>query len=258
MEVKTIRAITSAPGLVDNLPQTVEPTTGLEPVNLFLTKEVLYLLSYVGLYLLIIPETPQTCQGRLTIFGGEGRIRTSEGVAGRFTVCSLWPLGNLTTFFAIYIPTVPAAIKPLELLEGAHRLSLLSPLAPVAYFGIWSWRWDLNPQPADYKSAALPIELRQPRVRNIPHSLLISKPKFTLVFKTTDVLELVKYDTQAQLPQYQKRWSFLKAPLPCASVISALILIVLDGHNAEPGKFSWSYKDGILCKAPIRKRKRAK
>ncbi len=25
-----------------------------------------------------------------------------------------------------------------------------------------SWRWDLNPQPADYKSAALPIELRQP------------------------------------------------------------------------------------------------
>jgi hypothetical protein len=26
----------------------LEPTTGFEPVNLFLTKEVLYLLSYVG------------------------------------------------------------------------------------------------------------------------------------------------------------------------------------------------------------------
>jgi hypothetical protein len=26
----------------------VEPTTGIEPVNLFLTKEALYLLSYVG------------------------------------------------------------------------------------------------------------------------------------------------------------------------------------------------------------------
>ena len=26
---------------------------------------------------------------------------------------------------------------------------------------MWSWRWDLNPQPADYKSAALPIELLQ-------------------------------------------------------------------------------------------------
>lgn len=25
--------------------------------------------------------------------GGRGRIRTSEGIAGRFTVCSLWPLG---------------------------------------------------------------------------------------------------------------------------------------------------------------------
>jgi hypothetical protein len=25
----------------------------------------------------------------------------------------------------------------------------------------WSWRWDSNPQPADYKSAALPVELRQ-------------------------------------------------------------------------------------------------
>jgi hypothetical protein len=29
-------------------------------------------------------------------FIGEGRIRTFEGIADRFTVCSLWPLGNLT------------------------------------------------------------------------------------------------------------------------------------------------------------------
>ena len=27
----------------------MEPTTGIEPVNLILTKDVLYLLSYVGL-----------------------------------------------------------------------------------------------------------------------------------------------------------------------------------------------------------------
>ena len=26
---------------------------------------------------------------------------------------------------------------------------------------LWSWREDLNPQPTDYKSVALPIELRQ-------------------------------------------------------------------------------------------------
>ena len=36
--------------------RTVEPTTGIEPVNLFLTKEVLYLLSYVGLYCLLRME----------------------------------------------------------------------------------------------------------------------------------------------------------------------------------------------------------
>src|SRR5438105_13527501 len=29
--------------------------------------------------------------------GGGGRIRTSEGFADRFTVCSLWPLGNPST-----------------------------------------------------------------------------------------------------------------------------------------------------------------
>ncbi len=29
--------------------QLMEPTIGIEPMNLFLTKEVLYLLSYVGL-----------------------------------------------------------------------------------------------------------------------------------------------------------------------------------------------------------------
>ncbi|EAR57559.1 hypothetical protein SKA34_08233 [Photobacterium sp. SKA34] len=29
-------------------------------------------------------------------YGGGGRIRTFEGSAGRFTICSLWPLGNPT------------------------------------------------------------------------------------------------------------------------------------------------------------------
>ena len=32
----------------------------------------------------------------------------------------------------------------------------------------WSWRWDSNPQPADYKSAALPIELRQRELKSQP------------------------------------------------------------------------------------------
>ena len=34
----------------------------------------------------------------------------------------------------------------------------------------WCWRWDSNPQPADYKSAALPIELNQ-RSNNQPTRL---------------------------------------------------------------------------------------
>ena len=28
---------------------------------------------------------------------------------------------------------------------------------------LWSWREESNPRPADYKSAALPTELRQPK-----------------------------------------------------------------------------------------------
>ena len=35
--------------------------------------------------------------------GGQGWIRTIEVGDGRFTVCSLWPLGNLPTIFG-YVP----------------------------------------------------------------------------------------------------------------------------------------------------------
>ena len=61
-----------------------------------------------------------------TLNGGQGWIRTTEVTDGRFTVCSLWPLGNL------------------PILKN------------------WSWWTDSNPRPADYKSAALPTELHQP------------------------------------------------------------------------------------------------
>ena len=78
-----------------------------------------------------IPPFPQV--------GGQGWIRTTEVSDGRFTVCSLWPLGNLP----MNDPDHPAQRwRAVDLEEE-------------------SWRWDLNPQPADYKSAALPIELRQ-------------------------------------------------------------------------------------------------
>ena len=53
---------------------------------------------------------------------GRGGFEPPKVKTDRFTVCCHWPLGNLP---------------------------------------IWSWRLESNPQPADYKSAALPVELRQ-------------------------------------------------------------------------------------------------
>src|SRR5512139_431214 len=40
----------------------------------------------------------------------------------------------------------------------------------------WSWRWDSNPQPADYKSAALPIELRQQTVFSLKKYIILPFP----------------------------------------------------------------------------------
>jgi hypothetical protein len=68
--------------------------------------------------------------------GGGGRIRTSEGYADRFTVCSLWPLGN-----------------PSMLSFNVFVVSMLS--------RSFSRREDSNPRLADYKSATLPTELRR-------------------------------------------------------------------------------------------------
>jgi hypothetical protein len=44
----------------------VEPTTGIEPVNLFLTKEVLYRLSYVGPEIRTHPSVPNSSPVFLT------------------------------------------------------------------------------------------------------------------------------------------------------------------------------------------------
>jgi hypothetical protein len=87
----------------------------MEPINygahnrirtgdLFLTKEVLYRLSYMGLELervMGIEPTPSAWKAEVlplnytrraesptASIGGGGRIRTYEGCAGRFTVCS--------------------------------------------------------------------------------------------------------------------------------------------------------------------------
>jgi hypothetical protein len=51
----------------------MEPTTGIEPVNLFLTKEALYLLSYVG-------------WPNIMTYGAGNGIRTRDPQLGRLTL----------------------------------------------------------------------------------------------------------------------------------------------------------------------------
>ena len=43
-----------------------------------------------------LDEKSTNLVSRLMLFsGGEGWIRTTEAISSRFTVCPLWPLGNL-------------------------------------------------------------------------------------------------------------------------------------------------------------------
>jgi hypothetical protein len=107
-------------------------------------------------------------------FGGGGRIRTSEGVADRFTVCSLWPLGN---------PSVETSV-----------------------LSAWSQRRDSNPRPADYKSAALPTELRWP-----------SKARKNKTVK-------------------RRRRSLVKKPCPCMGQLLKRIYLIPPKFNSKSSK----------------------
>ena len=156
----------------------MEPTTGIEPVNLFLTKEVLYLLSYVGLSTGWRPSTtsgryppgrPRLAPVRLTfpscqILGAGNGIRTRDPQLGRLTLYQL-SYSRLT-----HLPCVPPIGvcwwrgEDSNLRRLSQQIYSLPPLATREPLHTWSWRWDSNPQPADYKSAALPVELRQQRL----------------------------------------------------------------------------------------------
>ena len=58
-------------------------------------------------------------------------------------------------FFKLFLMERVMGIEPTYLAWKARAL-------PLSYTRIsWSWREESNPQPADYKSAALPIELHQ-------------------------------------------------------------------------------------------------
>ena len=94
----------------------------------------------------------------------------SKAYAGRFTVCSLWPLGYLSAVRRCNGSAAPSrrspTSKPLSdttntmlrrLLPTGTRLSKCAALATTKRS-----RWpDSNWQPTDYKSVALPIELHR-------------------------------------------------------------------------------------------------
>jgi hypothetical protein len=79
----------------------VEPTNGIEPLNLFLTKEALYLLSYVGnllgdisLFRIIFHQTA---------FGAGDEIRTRDIQLGRLKLYQL--SYSRSCDFRLYPPT---------------------------------------------------------------------------------------------------------------------------------------------------------
>ena len=92
-------------------------------------------------------------------YGGGRRIRTSEVV--RRQIYSLFPLATRESLQGRSVSASPKI----------HLLPCIwSFLLCRSIHCLWSWRWDSNPQPADYKSAALPIELRQRKISFIHKS----------------------------------------------------------------------------------------
>ena len=89
--------------------------------------------SFDGPHLTFSSKAKNRPFGRFFALVGEDGFGPSKLKSNRFTVCPLWPLGNSPIF-------------SFALLDATKR---------------WSWWTDLNPRPADYKSAALPTELHQ-------------------------------------------------------------------------------------------------
>src|SRR5260221_11999129 len=109
--------------------------------------------------------------------GGRGRIRTSVARKER----QIYSLLVLATHPPV-LEKIPAKRQPHYSQKQIHRLSAASEntkrtrvkrhqpvnfefqdslrLTPLQNFW-WSWRRELNPRPSDYKSDALPAELRQ-------------------------------------------------------------------------------------------------
>ena len=65
----------------------MEPTTGIEPVNIFLTKEALYRLSYVGSKL--ATDSRYALKNNLNVVWSGDEIRTRDIQLGRLKLYQL-------------------------------------------------------------------------------------------------------------------------------------------------------------------------
>ena len=83
---------------------------------------------------------------------GQGRIRTSEGVCRQ-----IYSLMRLTTSLPARVMEFAALGNRFHMEHGERSHTDASPWKLL----ISSWRADSDRRPADYKSAALPTELRQ-------------------------------------------------------------------------------------------------
>ena len=82
-------------------------------------------------------------------------------------------------------PTIGYQVKK----KSSHEVFLLAKTPAIVdirvrgtanQLNLWSWREESNPRPADYKSAALPTELRQRRMTQAAYSIeLPLLPQFT-------------------------------------------------------------------------------
>ena len=109
------------------------------------------------------PLFPTLHPGATEALAEEPCAQSSSPPVAACTACSTFAAANHSCIdFSPRCPMLDArcamgSIVPIVFSIPAVVLSWPSSPAPR----LWSWRWDSNPQPADYKSAALPVELRQ-------------------------------------------------------------------------------------------------
>ena len=92
---------------------------------------------------------------------GQRWIRTTEAICSRFTVCPLWPLGNLPIY------TIWNCIKADDRTRTDNLLITNQLLCQLSHIGIS--KWDLqgsNLWPSACKADALPAELRSQKYQN--------------------------------------------------------------------------------------------